>query len=446
MEVSLEHTSTIGRKMIIKVSAEKFDNSVELKLKKMSKIAKVPGFRPGKVPMKVIESRYLDQALAEAADELIQSSYQEALAEKSINAVGPPSIEPKALSRGADLEYAASFEVFPEIPKSDIKGSSIETLSCEIKDEDVERTITTLMNQRTEYIPSDVPAESGDRVTIDFEGKVNGDLFEGGSANDYPIVLGRGALLPDFESNLVGARSGDHVDFKLTFPESYPGPEVAGKETDFSVSVKEVGKPQLPSINEEFIRGFGIADGKEETFREEIQKTLERERDQRSRNQTRQAVIDALLENNEFEVPSALVNQEVNRAIMSLRQQLKQQGLPDDKPIDRNHYVEDCTKRVRLGLAMYEVIKKRKITPDDEKVRARLIEMSSGYDKPEQVISWYYEDKKRLAEIESIIVEEQAIDSLLEEAQVTEKVISFEEMVNPSSKDLLEDVADQENN
>ena len=431
MDVSVETTGAIGRKMTVKVPAEQLDGAVSARLKRLARTAKIPGFRPGKIPMKVIESRFADQALAEAADEIISSSYREAINGESLDAAGPPSIEPKNLTRGEDLEFIANFEVFPDVPRTDIRDLSVERQICEVVDADIDRTIETLREQRTTYEADEKASEDGDRVLIDFEGRVDGEIFEGGEAKDYPVVLGKGALLPEFESGVTGARAGEEVTVQLTFPEDYPGGEVAGKEAEFKISVKEVGAPKVPEIDEDFIRTFGVEDGSEAAFRQEIRTSLERERDQRARAQVRQAVLEALMQDNEFEAPSALVDEEINRSIMAVRQQLQQQGLPHDGPIDRANYLDEAYRRVRLGLAMHGVVKRLEIKPDADRVRERVEEMGSTYSDPDQFVRWYFEDKSRLAQIESVIVEEQAIDALLEEANITDQTVSFEEFMRP---------------
>ena len=431
MDVSIETTGAIGRRMTVKVPAEQLDGAVAERLKRLARTAKIPGFRPGKIPMKVIESRFANQALAEAADEIISASYLEAINGESLDAAGPPAIEPKHLARGEDLEFIANFEVFPEVPRTDIRDLPIGRQQCEVVDADIDRTIETLREQRTSFEPVDKAAETGDRVVIDFEGRVDGEAFEGGEAKDYPVVLGKGALLAEFESGITGARAGEDLTVQLTFPEDYPGAQVAGKGAEFAISVKEVGAPEVPEINEDFIRTFGVEDGSEAAFRQEIRTSLERERDQRARAQVRQAVLEALMRDNEFEVPSALVDEEINRAIMAVRQQLEQQGLPHDAPIDRANYLDESYRRVRLGLAMHGVVKRLEIKPDPDRVRERVVEMGSSYSDPDQFVRWYYEDKNRLAQIESVIVEEQAIEALLEEAKVNDTTVSFEEFMRP---------------
>jgi trigger factor len=441
MDVSIENTGAIGRRMTVKVPADELAGAVTTRLKRLARTAKIAGFRPGKVPMKVIESRFADQALAEAADELISSNYFAAISDQSLEPAGPPAIEPKSLTRGEDLEFVANFEIFPEVSKTELTGMSIERQNCEVGDDDIDRTIDTLRSQRTNFTAAEKNAEMGDQVTVDFKGRVDGEIFQGGEANDYAIVLGKGALLKEFEDGLMGASAGDDLTIKLTFPEDYPGTEVAGKDAEFEVKLKEVGVPEMPKVDEEFIKTFGIEDGSVESFRKEIQTSLERERDQRSRAKIRQSVLEALMKDNEFEAPSALVDEEINRSIAAVRQQLQQQGLPHDAPIDRANYLDEAYRRVRLGLAMHGVVKRLEIKPDPDLVRERITEMGSSYSDPDQFLKWYYEDKSRLAQIESVVVEEQAIDALLQEASVSDTSVGFEEFMRPESNaEALESV------
>ena len=441
MDVSIENTGAIGRRMTVKVPADELAGAVTTRLKRLARTAKIAGFRPGKVPMKVIESRFADQALAEAADELISSNYFAAISDQSLEPAGPPAIEPKSLTRGEDLEFVANFEIFPEVSKTELTGMSIERQNCEVGDDDIDRTIDTLRSQRTNFTTAEKNAEMGDQVTVDFKGRVDGEIFQGGEANDYAIVLGKGALLKEFEDGLMGASAGDDLTIKLTFPEDYPGTEVAGKDAEFEVKLKEVGVPEMPEVDDEFIKTFGIEDGSVESFRKEIQTSLERERDQRSRAKIRQSVLEALMKDNEFEAPSALVDEEINRSIAAVRQQLQQQGLPHDAPIDRANYLDEAYRRVRLGLAMHGVVKRLEIKPDPDLVRERITEMGSSYSDPDQFLKWYYEDKSRLAQIESVVVEEQAIDALLQEASVSDTSVGFEEFMRPESNaEALESV------
>ena len=432
MDVSVESTGAIGRRLTIKVPAMELDRNIQSRLARLAKTVKLPGFRPGKVPLKVVEARVSEQVLQEAAEELIGSSYRDAVVQESVEAVGPPAIEPTTMVRGKDLEYVATLEVFPEIPRLDIKGCKIECKTCTVESPDVDRTIETLRKRRTTWEPGEAPATKDDRLLVDFKGTIDDEPFEGSEAENYHVVIGAGSLLKEFEDQLTGTSAGDSVTVNMTFPEDYPKSEIAGKNAQFNVDVREVGKPVLPELDEEFINSFGVKEGTEPAFRKQILENLERERDQRIRNDTRMAVIEALVEDNDFDLPVNLVEEEIDRAVTTYRSQLQQQGLPSDAPVDRDLFQDSSLRRVKIGLIMSEIIKRREITPDETAVRERLEEMAAGYDDPQQFINWYREDRSRLAQIEAAVVEDQVIEALMEEAQVTETTVSFETFMNPA--------------
>ena len=432
MDVSVESTGAIERRLTIKVPATELDQNIQSRLARLAKTVKLPGFRPGKVPLKVVEARFSEQVLQEAAEELIGSSYRDAVVQESVEAAGPPAIEPTTMIRGKDLEYVATLEVFPEIPRVDIKGRKIEKKICKVESADVDRTIETLRKRRTTWEPGETPAAEDDRLLIDFKGTIDDQPFEGSEAENYPVVIGGGTMLKEFEEQLTGTSVGDSVTVNLTFPEDYPKSEIAGKAAQFTVEVREVGKPGLPELDEDFIKSFGVEEGTEPAFRKQILENLERERDQRIRNDIRMAVIEALIEDNEFDLPGSMVEEEVDRAVMASRTQLQQQGLPSDGPVDRDLFQDSALRRVKVGLVMHEIVKQREIKPDEAAVRKRLDEMASGYDDPQQFINWYREDRSRLAQIEAAVVEDQVVEALIEEAQVTETSVRFETFMNPA--------------
>ena len=432
MDVSVESTGAIERRLTIKVSATELDQNIQSRLARLAKTVKLPGFRPGKVPLKVVEARFSEQVLQEAAEELIGSSYRDAVVQESVEAAGPPAIEPTTMIRGKDLEYVATLEVFPEIPRLDIKGRKIEKKTSKVESADVDRTIETLRKRRTTWEPGETPAAEDDRLLIDFKGTIDDQPFEGSEAENYPVVIGGGTMLKEFEEQLTGTSVGDSVTVNLIFPEDYPKSEIAGKAAQFTVEVREVGKPGLPELDEDFIKSFGVEEGTEPAFRKQILENLERERDQRIRNDIRMAVIEALIEDNEFDLPGSMVEEEVDRAVMASRTQLQQQGLPSDGPVDRDLFQDSALRRVKVGLVMHEIVKQREIKPDEAAVRKRLDEMASGYDDPQQFINWYREDRSRLAQIEAAVVEDQVVEALIEEAQVTETTVSFETFMNPA--------------
>ena len=433
MEVSIESPGEIVRRMTIKVPATELEKGVDARIGRFARTAKIPGFRPGKVPRKVAEAQFGIQALHEAAQELIDTSYRDALQEKAIVPVGMPSIEPKNLTRGETLEYTATIEVFPDIPRHDIKGKRVERSVCEVEDSDIDRTVETLRKRRTTWESTADVANEGDRVSVDFKGTVDGEPFEGGEAENYPAVIGSGGLLPEFESALAGTKADDQVTVSLTFPEDYPSAELAGQAAEFAITVRDVSRPVLPEVDEDFIKALGIDEGTSDAFRAEVRSNLERERDERVRGLLRQAVFDALLEGNDFPVPETLIEEEIERAIQSTRTQQQQQGLPGDGDIDRTRYRDEAKRRVALGLVMNEFVKVRELQPGDDEVKAYLEKLASSYDDPQQVISWHYAERSRLSQIEALVVEEKAIQCLLEEAEVVDNEIRFSEFMNPAA-------------
>jgi trigger factor len=431
VEVSVESPGEIVRRLTIRVPAADLEKGVEARIVRFARTAKLPGFRPGKVPRKVAEAQFGGQALQEAAQELIDASYRDALQEQSIVPVGMPSIEAKQLTRGEVLEYTATVEVFPDIPRHDIKGKRVDRPQCEVDASDIDKTIETLRQRRTTWDAVTDAAEDGYRVVIDFSGKIDGEAFDGGQAENYPAVIGSTGLLPEFEEALTGAKAGDEISVALTFPEDYPSAELAGKTADFAVKVGEVGRPVLPDVDEELIKALGVEEGTVDAFRAEIKSNLESERDDRVRGLLRQAVFDALLDDNDFPVPETLIEEEIERAIQMTRSQLQQQGLPADGQIDRSRYREAAKKRVALGLIMNEVVKERALQPGEDEVRSHLEVLAASYDDPQQFISWHYADPSRLGQVEAVVVEEKAVETLLGEADVVVKNIAFSEFMNP---------------
>ena len=444
MNVSVESPGPILRRMTITVPAGELDQRIETRILRLAKTAKLPGFRPGKIPRKVVESRFSSQVLQEAVEELIDISYRDALQEKSIVPVGMPSIEAKKMTRGEDLEYVATVEVFPTIGKLNIRGQKIEKPIFSVEEGDIDRTIETLRIQHTEWEAKEIPSQSGDRLMINYLGTIEGEPFEGGESKDHSVILGQGGLLPEFEKELNGQLPGAELSITTKFPADYPVKTVAGKEAFFSVQVKEVAKPRLPDVNEEFIQKFGLSEGTEDAFRSQIRENLAQEADSRVKAQLKGSVFDALLDDNEFELPKVLVEEEINRAVETIRVQTEQQGLPSDRPIDREHYREVAERRVRLALVVREAVRERDIKADDSAVRPRIEKLAQSYDDPKQVIDWYYADAARLSQFEAIVVEELLVEQLLEEAMVVEKEMTLQEFMNPVSPNAVDAEREQD--
>ena len=430
MQVTVEESGAIERKLTISVPSEEVGKEIEKRLKNVSRQAKIPGFRPGKAPRSVIEKRFSNQVTSEVISDKIHSSYQEALMEQKIAPAGLVSIEPTPYEAGNDLQYVATIELFPEIPAATLEGKSIEKPVCEVGDSDVDRTLEDLRKRNANYEDKDGPAETSDQVTIDFDGKIDGESFQGGSAKDFPIVLGEGQMLEEFDSALIGAKAGETKTVAFTFPEDYHGTDVAGKDVEFSVQVNKVAKAVLPELDDAFAETLGIKEGGMDKMRDEIRNSLERELGNRLRSTMRERVMDALHEANKIEVPKALVEEEIDRAVQTITQQLNAQGIPAND-IDRNNYAEEAKKRVALGLIARDVIEKNEIKVDADAVRARIEEMASGYDDSEAFVNYYYSDQERLQQIEAVVLEEQVVNAMLDTADIKEVEVDFKDFMNP---------------
>ncbi len=432
MQVTVEESGVIERKLTISVPSEEVTQEIEKRLRDVAKNARIPGFRPGKAPKNVIQKRYSNQVSNEVVSDKINASYQEALMEQKIAPAGLVSIEPTPFEDGKDLQYVATIELFPEIPTASLVGKSLEKPICEVTDADVEKTLEDLRKRNATYEEKEGQSAVGDRVTIDFEGKIDGEPFNGGSATEFPFVLGEGQMLEEFDTALVGVKAGETKSIEFTFPDDYHGEDVAGKEVIFSVDVKKVEEAELPTLDDAFAETLGINEGGLDKMKEEIRQSLERELSARLRSTMRDRVMDALHEANKIEVPKALVEEEIDRAVQTITQQLEGQGLPA-KDIDRNNYAEEAKKRVALGLIAREVIEKSEIKVDGDAVRARIEEMGAGYDDSEAFVNYYYSDPQRLQQVEAIVLEEQVVNAMLETADVKEVKVDFREFMNPQA-------------
>ena len=430
MQVSVEATSALERRMTVGVPAARIESAVDKSLQQTARRAKVPGFRPGKVPMSVIRQRYEGAARQEALGDLIQETFYEAVAEQKLNPAGAPSIEPKVFEKGKDLEYVATFEVFPEIKLAGFEGIAVERPQAEVGDADVDTMLDVLRKQNTRFEAVERAAENGDQITIDFVGKIDGEAFAGGSAKGVPLVLGSGRMIPGFEDALVGVKAGEERVINPTFPEDYQNLDLAGQTAEFTVNVTAVAAPALPELNDAFFALFGVKEGGLEGFRAEVRKNMERELRQAIKTKVKNQVMEGLLETNPVEVPKALVADEVNRLRVQAVQQFGGNIKPENLPAEL--FEEQAKRRVVLGLIIAEVVKQNELKPDETRVRALIEEMASAYQEPEQVVAWYLKNEKQLNEVRSVVLEEQVVDTVLGKAKVTDKSVSYEEAVKPA--------------
>ncbi|WP_040260828.1 trigger factor [Pseudomonas massiliensis] len=430
MQVSVENTSALERRMTIGVPAERIETEVNKRLQQTARRAKVPGFRPGKVPMSVIRQRYEAAARQEALGDLIQATFYEAVMEQKLNPAGQPSVEPKVFEKGKDLEYVATFEVFPEFSVAGFESIAVERQSAEVTDADVDNMLDILRKQNVRYEVAEREAQNEDQLNIDFAGKIDGEAFAGGSATGTQLVLGSGRMIPGFEDGLVGAKAGEERVLNVTFPEDYQNLDLAGKAAEFSVKVNSVSAPTLPELNDEFFAQFGIKEGGLEGFRAEVRKNMERELRQAIKAKVKNQVMDGLLASNPIEAPKALLANEVDRLRVQAVQQFGGNIKPDQLPAEL--FEEQAKRRVVLGLIVAEVVKQFELKPDDARVRELIQEMASAYQEPEQVVSWYYKNDQQMNEVRSVVLEEQVVDTVLQKASVTDKAVSYEEAVKPA--------------
>ncbi|WP_296262547.1 MULTISPECIES: trigger factor [unclassified Pseudomonas] len=429
MQVSVENTSALERRMTIGVPAERIETEVNKRLQQTARKAKIPGFRPGKVPMSVIRQRYEDGARQEALGDLIQATFYEAVVEQKLNPAGAPSVEPKTFEKGKDLEYIATFEVFPEFSVAGFESVSVERLSADVADADLDNMLEILRKQNVRFEVAERAAANEDQLNIDFVGKIDGEEFAGGSATGTQLVLGSGRMIPGFEDGLVGAKAGEERVLNLTFPEDYQNLELAGKTAEFTITVNTVSAPTLPELNEAFFTQFGIKETGIEGFRTEVRKNMERELRQAIKSKVKNQVMDGLLAANPIEVPKALLENEVNRLRVQAVQQFGGNIKPDQLPAEL--FEEQAKRRVELGLIVAEVVKQFDLKPDEARVRELIQEMASAYQEPEQVVTWYYKNEQQMNEVRSVVLEEQVVDTVLQKASVTDKAVSYEEAVKP---------------
>ena len=440
MQVSLETTSVIERKLTITIPVAGIDSEVNKRLQDLSRRVRLDGFRPGKVPMKVVKRRYGAGARQEVLGEMMQSSFFEAIQEQKLNPAGAPSVE--ASSDNEDgFTFVATFEVYPEITLNAFDGIVVERPVADVQASDIDEMIETLRKQSMEHVEVERAAANGDLITFDYTGSKDGELFDGGSAENATLELGSGRMIPGFEDGLAGVSAGEEKVLSLTFPEDYHAKELAGQAVEFACKIHKVAEPKLPELNDEFFARFGVEEGGEEGFRTEVARNMERELRQAIKNKVKNQTLDGLLQTNEIAVPSALIDQEVER----MREQAVQQfGAPkgfDPRQLPAELFADGAKKRVALGLLINEVIKQHKLKVDDERVRAMVEEMASAYQQPQQVIDWYYSNDEQLSQLKYVVLEEQVVDTILESAQVADKPCSYQEAIKPAERADAEEAA-----
>ena len=429
MQVTVETTAGLERKMRVVVPSERVEVQVTEKIKQTAKQAKINGFRPGKVPLREVKRRFGAGIRQEVSSEMIQSTYGEALQKEDINPAGMPKIEEVNIEEGKDLEYTAVFEVFPEIEVSGLESIEVERLSSSIEEADLEKMIDTLREQRLVYAETDRAAAEKDQVNLDFEGFLEDEPFEGGKAEGTDLVLGSGSMIPGFEDGLTGLKADEEKDLKLTFPENYQAENLAGQEVLFKIKVNKVSEPELPELNDEFFEQFDVKEGGIEAFRKEVTNNMKRELDSAIKAKVKDQVMDGLSDNNEVDLPQSLIDQEVNRMREEAVQQFGGGAQFDPSMLPAEMFSEQAQKRVKIGLIVSAIVDKNSLAADAEKVRETIEEMASTYQEPEEVINYYYSNEQQLSQIQNMVLEGQIVDFVLDSAKVTDKTVSYDEAV-----------------
>lgn len=427
MQVSVEASAGLERRMSVQVPAEQVEKEVSSRLASVGRNAKIQGFRPGKVPAKVIRQRYGDQVRQEVLQELLQSSYSEAVMQEQLQPAGSPTIEPGNLDEGQDLSYTAIFEVYPEVMLKGLNSIKIEQPEAEISDADIDTMIENLRKQRADWQAVERKAADSDQVTLDFEGTLKGEPFDGGSAKDFKVVLGDGAMLPDFEKNLRGVEAGTEKSFKLKFPKDYHAADLAGQKVEFAITVAEVAEQVLPEIDEELVKTYGIESGSVDELRKDIAANMERELAAKCKAETKRQLLEGMLEANPIEIPDVLVRQECEAM---QKETMQRMGItePDQAP-GTETFRETAEKRVRLGLLMSAAIKENEIELDQALVTAKVDEMCAPYDNPDEIRNIYMQNQQFLGQIQNMVMEEQVVAFLMEQGAVSSRKMAFSELM-----------------
>ena len=431
MQVSVEATEGLERKIKVAVPADRVEGEIQRRLKSMAPNVKLPGFRPGKVPFTVVQKRFSGQVRGEVLGEVINSSFFEAVSKEKLRPAGMPVIEDQNEADGG-IEYTARFEIYPEFEITGVDKIKLERPKAEITEADIDGMVDKLRSQRTEWKDAGRKAKKDDQVTLDYVGKVDGEIFEGGEGKDMAVVIGSGKMIAGFEDALEGAEAGGVVEMDLTFPDPYHSKEIAGKPVHFTCTINKVEEPVLPEVNEDFVKAFGVESGDIQKLRDDLRQNMSRELEQRITSSVKNSVMDQLLEQNTFDVPQSMIDQEADRLAKQMKDQMSMQGAQAES-LATEMFKDQARRRVALGLILAEIIQKNELKASPDKVRAEIDNIASAYGEPQQVVNWYYQDKNRLQEVESMVLEESVVDWVLESAQVTDNMTTFDELMNPKA-------------
>jgi trigger factor len=431
MAVNVEQLGALERRVSMSVPVQDVDRQVDDRLKKLARNVKMAGFRPGKVPMKMVVQQYGPQVRSEVIGDAVQKAFTDVVNESKLRVAGQPRIEKKdGAADAAQFEFSATFEVYPEVKVGDVSGKSIERPQVTVDDGAVDRTLEILRKQRVTYVPAARASQEGDRITIDFEGKIGGEPFPGGKAVAFPFVLGEKRMLPEFEKNALDLKAGDGRSFDITFPEDYHGKDVAGKTATFSIQVKQVEEPKLPALDADFAKQLGVADGNLDQMRVEVRANVEREVKKRIESRVKAQAIEVLLEAAPLELPKSLVQMETQHLVEQAAAELQAKGLKLEKlPFDPQVFEANARRRVSLGLIMGELARAEKLQPKPAEVRALIEAESQSYEHPAEVVKWFYMQPQRLSEMEGLALESNVVSWVLSKVKVEDKPVPFDELM-----------------
>ncbi|MBD8531855.1 MULTISPECIES: trigger factor [unclassified Massilia] len=446
MATAVETLDKLERRLTITFPLSDVRSEVEKRLKKQAKTAKAPGFRPGKVPLKMVAAQYGYQIESDVLNDRVGRAFNEAANENGLRVAGFPKIEAKEEAAEGMLAFDATFEVFPDVVIGDLSNVDIETVAADVSDAEIDKTIDILRKQRVHYHTKGEAGEhgdggepvaaNGDRVTVDFVGVIDGVEFDGGKAEDYGFVLGEGRMLPEFEAATVGLKVGESKTFPLAFPEDYHGKDVAGKTADFTITLKNLEWAHLPAVDEEFAKSLGIEDGSIEKMRADIKMNLEREVNARVKARNKEAVMDALVKVTEMDVPTVMIQQDSERLAEQTRQDMAQRGMDvKNMPFPTELFAEKAERRVRLGLILSQLVADNNLQATQEQVKAQIEDFAQSYEDPKEVLKYYYADRRRLGEVEALVLEENVVNYVLGKAKVSSKAVAFDELMgsNPQA-------------
>ncbi|MDP3668289.1 MAG: trigger factor [Telluria sp.] len=446
MATAVETLGKLERRLTISFPLTEVRTEVDKRLKQRAKTAKAPGFRPGKVPLKMVAQQYGYQIESDVLNDRVGRAFNDAANENALRVAGFPTIEPKEDSPEGVLSFDATFEVYPEVVVGDLSGVEIETVEAEVSDAEIDKTLDILRKQRVHYHTkgeagehgdggADQSAQSGDRVTVDFVGTIDGVEFPGGKAEDYAFVLGEGRMLPEFEAATVGLKVGEAKTFSMAFPEDYHGKDVAGKTAEFTITLKKLEWAHLPEVDAEFAKSLGMQDGDLDKMRADIKVNLEREVAGRVKARNKEAVMDALLKATEMEVPKAMIAQESERLADMTRQDMAQRGMDvKDMPFPQELFATKAERRVRLGLILSQLVADNALQATPEQVKAQIEDFAQSYEDPREVLKYYYSDRRRLGEIEALVLEENVVNYVLGKAKVGTKAVAFDELMGSNAQ------------